>query len=561
MDKMHSLLGRQLKKFFGNCDNVPKELQEIVAAINEAYISFDADRLLLERSIGISSQELLQINSQMRSIFQAIPDLFLRIDAGGKILEYNMPPQGAFNHIPPEEIVGKSIYLLFGPQASSQLERTIRRVFKNKKVGVAEYSIRNQTEIFYEARVVWLDNDQLIVIVRDITERCKAKDALQNSEQRFKQVAECAGDWIWEVNAKGLFTYSSPVAEQVLGYKTEEIVGKKYFYDFFAPEMNESVKKATFDAFNGREKLIGFVTPLIHKNGSTVFMETTAIPVLDNRGAFCGYRGVDRNVTERKKAEQRQSELLEQLESTVTQLNQSNRELKEFAHLAAHDFKTPLRGIGTLAQWLFDDYYDKFDDHGRQQITLLVRRVGRMDKLMNAILQYSTIARNRKIEHPADLNIMFRAALAEIKPPSNIKITTNKDLPIMICEEEHVYQIFYQLLGNAVRFMDKTDGRVTIDYADEDQFWRFSISDNGPGIEQQHFERIFQLFQTLNSRDEAEDTGVGLALVKKIVELYGGRIWLISQPGQGTTFNFTLLKQQAPINPQIPQSTATGQQQ
>jgi signal transduction histidine kinase len=156
---------------------------------------------------------------------------------------------------------------------------------------------------------------------------------------------------------------------------------------------------------------------------------------------------------------------------------------------------------------------------------------------------------------------MFRAALAEIKPPSNIKITASKDLPIVICEEEHVYQIFYQLLGNAVRFMDKTDGRVTIDYADEDQFWRFSISDNGPGIEQQHFERIFQLFQTLNSRDEAEDTGVGLALVKKIVELYGGRIWLISHPGQGTTFNFTLPKQQASINPQIPQFAATGQQQ
>jgi len=240
----------------------------------------------------------------------------------------------------------------------------------------------------------------------------------------------------------------------------------------------------------------------------------------------------------RKHAEQRQTETLEQLEKT-------NSQLSEFAHLATHDLKTPLRGISVLAEWLVKDYHDKFDERGQKQIGLLVKRVGRMDNLINAVLQYSTIVRNRKNEHPADLNILFRAVLAEIKPPSNIKITANKDLPIVICEEGHIYQVFCQLLANAVRFMNKTDGRITIDCAEEDKFWRFSVSDNGPGIEPQHFERIFRLFQTLDNHDEIENTGVGLALVKKIVELYGGRIWLISQPGQGTTFNFTLPKQTA----------------
>jgi signal transduction histidine kinase len=266
-------------------------------------------------------------------------------------------------------------------------------------------------------------------------------------------------------------------------------------------------------------------------------------------------------IIERNKAQQRQTQLLERLESTVTQLNQSNKELREFAHLAAHDLKTPLRGIGTLAEWLVHDYHDKFDEQGQKQIGLLVKRVRRMDNLINATLQYSTIIRNKQNECRPDLNTLLRAVIAEIKPPPNIKISVNKDLPVVICEEEHIYQVFHQLLVNAVRFMDKADGRVTIDCADEDKFWRFSISDNGPGIEPQHFEKIFQLFQTLGNRDESENTGVGLALVKKIVELYGGRIWLISQPGQGATFNFTLPKQPFDANRQTPQPTAALQQQ
>jgi PAS domain-containing protein len=183
MDKMHSLLRRQLKKVFGSADNVPKDFREIIGVINEAYFGFDADRLLLERSIEISSQELLQANSQMRSIFQAIPDMFLRIDADGKVLECNIPANNTFSHIHPNEIVGKSIYKSFGPLAARRLEWAVRRAVKNKTVEIAEYSVQHQTEQFREARVVWLGNDQLIVIVRDITERKLAEDSLLESEQ------------------------------------------------------------------------------------------------------------------------------------------------------------------------------------------------------------------------------------------------------------------------------------------------------------------------------------------------------------------------------------------
>ena len=419
----------------------------------------------------------------------------------------------------------------------------------------------------------------------EIAERKQIELALRNSEQRFKQVAESAGDWIWEVDTDGLYTYASPVVEKVLGYKPQEIVGKKHFYDLFAPQVKEAFKKNAFEIFNKKESFAEFINPVIHKNGSTVVLETTGTPILDDRGNLLGYRGADRDVTERNKAQRRQVELLEQLEktnrrlleeneqrtraeksleklntdleATITQLSQSNRQLREFAHLASHDLRTPLRGIGTLAQWLAQDYYDKFDDEGHRQIDLLVKRVERMDKLMDAILQYSTIARNPRSESHIDLNALVTSVLAELRPPQNIKITVNKNLPTLICEEEHITQVFHNLLENAVKFMDKPQGHIIINCAEEEHSWKFSVSDNGPGIQPQHFERIFKLFQTLDDRDSVEGTGLGLPLAQKAVELYGGKIWLTSKIGEGSTFFFTLPKQTTTIAPQILQPAAT----
>jgi len=389
------------------------------------------------------------------------------------------------------------------------------------------------------------------ILSKEITERKKTVTALRKSEDRFKQVAESAGDWIWEVNAEGLYTYSSPIVEKVLGYKPEEIVGRKYFYDFFAPDVKEKLKKAAFEAVDKGEGFIGFINPNIHKNGSTVILETTGAPIVDDKGNLCGYRGADRDITERKKAEQCQAQLLEQLEKT-------NQELKDFAYIVSHDLKAPLRGIKTVADWILTDYADKLDEDGKEQLNLLLNRAQRMRNLIDGILQYSRLGRDQEKKVRINLNQVVPEIVDLLAPPGNIQITIENQLPTLLCEETRIIQVFQNLLSNAIKYMDKDQGQIKIDCTEEDGFGKFSITDNGPGIEKRYFEKIFKMFETLSTRDDFESTGIGLTVVKKIVEMHGGSIWVESESGQGSTFFFTLPIQKMGVKDAIQQANIVG---
>ena len=246
---------------------------------------------------------------------------------------------------------------------------------------------------------------------------------------------------------------------------------------------------------------------------------------------------LNKEITERKRAERKQVEL-------ITKVDNINKELKEFTSIVSHDLKAPLRGIKTLADWILADCANKLDDESKKQMNLLLERVERMYNLIEGALQYSRAGQTHGKRIQVNLNEFVPEIINMVVPPENISVTIEDDLPVIECEEIHVMQIFQNLLSNAIKYMDKPKGLIKIHCVEQEGFWKFSVSDNGPGIEEKHFEKIFKIFQALPTSPDFEGTGVGLTVAKKLVNLYNGEIWVESKVGEGSTFFFTLQKQQ-----------------
>jgi signal transduction histidine kinase/HAMP domain-containing protein len=244
-----------------------------------------------------------------------------------------------------------------------------------------------------------------------------------------------------------------------------------------------------------------------------------------------------RDVTEKHNAARKQAALL-------CRVAEINEELSHFAYVVSHDLKAPLRGVKMITEWLCEDYGRKLGAEAREQLDLLQSRVERMHNLIDGVLQYSRIGRIREEMTEIDLNRLIPDIVDTLAPPESVRVTIEDALPTIEGEPTRVTQVFQNLLANAVQYMDKPQGRIAVACVEQGDVWQFSVADNGPGIEEKHFERIFRIFQTLAPRDETESTGVGLTLVKKIVEMYGGKVWVESEAGRGATFFFTLPREQ-----------------
>jgi len=318
----------------------------------------------------------------------------------------------------------------------------------------------------------------------------------------------------------------------MLGYSKKEFHGMP-LENIFADE--STVFKKTFDELLNK----GFVR---YVESSFKTKDGHSIPVLFSasvmRGADEQEQGivlVSADITERKESELKQNRLLKELDSV-------NKELNDFAYIVSHDLKAPLRGINSIATWIQEDYKDRLDEDGKKQLRLLVNRVYRLQNLIDGILHYSRIGRVNEEKEKVDLNDVVIELVDSLSPPSHIKILIDGRLPTVFCEPTRMSQLFQNLMSNAIKYMDKEQGLVRIGCIEKDDCWQFLISDNGPGIDEKYFKKIFQIFQTLKARDEVESTGIGLAVVKKVVEMNGGRIWVESEPGKGSTFFFTIAK-------------------
>jgi signal transduction histidine kinase len=218
----------------------------------------------------------------------------------------------------------------------------------------------------------------------------------------------------------------------------------------------------------------------------------------------------------------------------------TNRELDAFAYAASHDLRAPLRGIANLAQWIEEDLQNAgvLPPETAEMLQLLRSRMHRMESLIEGILEYSRAGRTHSTPERVDVGTLVREVADLLSPSEDVIIEMDAALPTILAEKLPLQQVFLNLIGNALKHAGRPDTVVTITCRDAGRFCEFRVSDNGPGIAPEYRERIWGIFQTLEARDKVEGTGIGLALVKKLVEAQGGSVWVESQPGEGATFAF-----------------------
>lgn len=229
-----------------------------------------------------------------------------------------------------------------------------------------------------------------------------------------------------------------------------------------------------------------------------------------------------------------------QREKLVEELGYQNQELSDYAHMVSHDLKSPLRSIDALTAWLHEDYKDKLDADGAKSLSLIRTNVEKMDTLISGILDYSTINKNKTDFYDVSIDKLVDSIKTTMLVPHHITILKANTLPVVKGDKFRLQQVFQNLIDNAIKYNDKLEGLIEIGVEDTTTFWKFYVKDNGKGIDDNYFDKIFKTFQKLENNPES--SGIGLSIVKKIVTLYGGDIWVESEVGKGTTFHFTLKK-------------------
>jgi PAS domain S-box-containing protein len=368
-----------------------------------------------------------------------------------------------------------------------------------------------------------------------VVEAAMAKESLRASEERFRSLVETTSDWVWEMNPKGAYTYVSPKVRELLGYEPEEIVGKTPF-DFMPPDEVErlgAVFQNIVDSHNPIERLENTAQ---HKDGRLVVLETSGVPFFDASGKLLGYRGIDRDITERKQAESVR-------EALITELEAKNAELERFTYTVSHDLKSPLITIGGFVGFLEKDALSGNIERVKADLTRIKEALARMQRLLDELLELSRIGRIINPPEVVSFEVIAREAVELARgriTARGVKVEIAPDLPTVYGDRVRLVEVMQNLVDNACKFMgEQPQPRIEIGVRQSEARPVFYVRDNGIGIETQYQNNVFGLFDKLDP--QTEGTGVGLALVKRIVETHGGKIWVESEGvGRGSAFCFTL---------------------
>jgi PAS domain S-box-containing protein len=391
-------------------------------------------------------------------------------------------------------------------------------------------------------------------LVYDITERKQAALALQASEELFRHTFEHIPLGFAHVALDGSLLRVNQKFGEIVGYTQAELLATT-FQAITEPADLEEDLALLAQLVNGEIDEYTLEKRYIHKQGHHVWVNLTValIRSIAPAGQMVTPQyllAAVKDITDRKQLEllnQTQTADLQRLNNSLMlaqqQLQERNQELDRFVSIAAHDLKAPLRAISNLSEWIEEDLQEQIPSEN-PQLKLLRQRVKRMDALIDGLLRYSRAGRAELATETVDVAEILAETIDSLSPPASFEIRVVNSMPILHTKRLLLNQVFANLISNAIKHHDCPDGRIEITVEDLGDCHQFSISDDGPGIPQgESRERIFEIFQTLNpTTDSTENTGIGLALVKKIVEGEGGKIWLDDECIKGCRFSFTWLK-------------------
>lgn len=538
----------------------PFSVRELLARI-EAHLALQRLRHEALCAYQQSAETLRQREAQLQRVIEGSNDGFWDWNVQSGAI-YVTPRWYAILGYAPNEFVLDQATLdrLVHPDDLAFVKETITAVIDGR-AGRERYHLRHRY-LKKEGTVCWVrargsitqrdDEGRALVLsgtITDITAHKAADDALRESEARFRNMADNAPTMIWVTDATGAsiflnrswYTFTGQTATLGLGFGWLEAVHPA----------DRTATETIFLTANANHTSFQVDYRLRRHDGVYRWVVDVAAPRFGDDGAYLGYVGSVTDIDERKLMEQalRHSEsqlrlLTATLEQRVTErtaeLERSNRELDQFAYVASHDLKTPLRGIHNLATWITEDAGAVLPEPSTEHLVKLRGRVQRMERLLDDLLAYSRVGRREGKAETVQVKALLEEVIYLLTPPDGFTIHLQSDLPTLVTPHTPLELVFRNLIGNAIKHHHQpAQGRIDIGAQDVGNYIEFCVRDNGPGIDPQHHERIFGLFQVLRPRDEIEGSGMGLAIVKKAIEHRKGTIRLQSALGQGTTVYFT----------------------
>jgi PAS domain S-box-containing protein len=528
-----------------------------------------------------AEKHLAQMEGRYRGLLEAAPDAMVVVNQGGEIVLVNVQAEKQFGY-PRDELVGQKVKNIipegFAERLISDATRSAADALA-QQIGMGiELSGRRKdgSEFPIEIMLSPLESAEGILVtaaIRNISGRRAAEKHLVQMEGRYRGLLEAAPDAMVVVNQTGEIVLLNVQAEKQFGYRRDELVGqrvKNIIPEGFAERLIADASRSVADAL-AQQIGMGIELSGRRKDGSEFPIEIMLSPLESAEGILV--TAAIRNISARKKSEQANTQLENQatvmrgahdeLELRVSErtkelafanqvLEQSNLELKQFAYIASHDLQSPLRSISGFVQLLKMEYEDKLSEEAVDWIRRTVQSIGQMQTLIRDLLSYSRVdARSVPFTQIPFLDIVNDAlTLLESSIRDSGGRVTWDQLPVIMGDRSQLVQLIQNLIGNGLTYRGDKPPHIHLSAERSGKEWVFSVCDNGIGIDPKHYEQIFEIFKRLHDQKDYPGTGIGLAVCRRVVIRHGGRIWVQSEPGHGSTFFFTIPEGTGQINEQ-----------